>query len=145
MLVLETVLADQAAPLRQSAHILVTWYNLTRLTRVGVADLAALRAAGTALRDNWHQTFHDTGIKSLTKIAKLHRLEHVGPDVERYGPFLYLTTESSEAAHKRFKAMYRTCVTPSFVLSSQAMQALCCACLALSTLLHVPHDCIKLQ
>lgn len=107
---LEVVLADQPSALRHSAHILVAWYHLSRLARFTPDDVTALRSATRALRDNWDATFHATEIKSLSKIPKIHRLDHVADSVHSFGPYNSLTTESSEAAHKKLKHMYRTCV-----------------------------------
>ena len=110
MSVLEVTLADQDDELRQSAHVLKQWFELCRDRVSSPATVLTLRAAGVALRANWTATFHDTGIKSLQKIPKLHRVDHVADSVALFGPYLHLSTESSEAAHKRLKHMYRTYV-----------------------------------
>lgn len=104
-------LADQHAVLRRSAHILVTWYNLSRLEEYGADDMQTLRLAAEALRRDWVDNFHVTGVKDLRRIPKFHRLVHVAESVTLFGPYKYLTTERSEASHKRLKQMYKTCVS----------------------------------
>ena len=107
---LEVVLADQPATLRRGAHILVQWYNATRDAAAGAAAVTALRQAGEQLRDTWHAAFHASHVHNLSRIPKLHRVEHVPQSVHLFGPYTYLTTEASECAHKQLKAMFRTCV-----------------------------------
>ena len=108
--VLEVVLADQPATLRRGAHILVQWYNATRDATAGPAEVTTLRQAGEQLRDTWHAAFHASNVHNLSRIPKLHRVDHVPRSVHLFGPYSFLTTEASECAHKQLKAMFRTCV-----------------------------------
>lgn len=137
----EVVLADQDAILRESAYLLVAWYNLSVQLP---ADSDALRAAADALLDNWHARFHDTGIKSLSRIPKLHRLLHVADSVDMYGPYKALTTERSESAHKGLKHMYRTYV--SFLLPCILFDLSECTSrsrIVISRLRHVVHSLLS--
>ena len=133
--VLEVVLADQPTPLRRSAHILVAWYNLSRLAKVDAESVAALRAAALVLRDDWLETFQATGIKDLARIPKFHRLSHVAGSVQLFGPYLHLTTEASEAAHKRLKNMYRTYVLAHLRVCEVGFMYAVCICV-LTTQIH---------
>ena len=108
--VLEVVLADQPATLRRGAHILVQWYNATRCLDAGAPAVTTLRQAGEQLRDTWHAAFHAPNVHNLSRIPKLHRVEHVPRSVYLFGPYIFLTTEASECAHKQLKAMFRTYV-----------------------------------
>ena len=105
------MLVDQPVPLRKSAYALVQWYVATREPKAGPTHADALQVAVGGLRDTLQETFHDTEVHNLDRIPKMHRLEHVARSVLLYGPYTFLTTESSESAHKQLKRMFRTCVT----------------------------------
>ena len=110
ILVLELVLVDQPGTLRKSAYALVQWYVATREAHAGRQHADALQEAADGVRDTWDVTFHANGVHNLDRIPKLHRLEHVAWSVLLFGPYTYLTTESSESAHKQLKNMFRTYV-----------------------------------
>ena len=111
MQVLEVVVADQPRALVETAHALVSWFNVAALDQFEQPDdIAALTAAATCLRDTWQIHFDDTGVHALRRICKLHRLDHVAASVEMYGRYRSLTTELSESAHKQLKNLFRTYV-----------------------------------
>ena len=89
---------DQPVPLRKSAYALVQWYVATREPKAGPTHADALQVAVGGLRDTLQETFHDTEVHNLDRIPKMHRLEHVARSVLLYGPYTFLTTESSESA-----------------------------------------------
>ncbi len=94
-------------PISAATHALVVWYTTVREQVIRTDGIDTLRLATDNLWATWETAFQETGIHGLNTIAKYHRVQHVAASVRYFGPYNLLTTENSEHAHKRFKAMWR--------------------------------------
>ncbi len=142
MHVLEAVLADQVDELRACVHTFAMWFFATRECNETLQQTVySLEQASDQLQEKWRSVFHDTGVHTVNKIPKFHRVAHVPESVALYGPYLYLTTEASESSHKSLKKMFRMCVCNPFSSAQLhayyllVIYAVVCACILLRMLL----------
>lgn len=127
--VIETIMCDYTEDCPDLIHLVhhtVTWYWAAHAPSFTNESLVELRELGVTMCDAWIQMDtpefraslrkdHDMPKGPIVDIPKFHRaLNHLPDYIRKFGPAADLTTETSEAAHKPLKQMFRTYVRLMF-------------------------------
>ena len=129
--VIETILCDyqeECPELMALVHCTVLWYWAAHASSFTEVSLVELHRLGLVMRDTWVEMDtaefraslrkdHDLPKGSIVNIPKFHRaINHLADYIRKFGPAVDLTTETSEAAHKPLKLMFRTYVSLAVLL-----------------------------